>query len=197
MLYGILKSATNTGLDSELQSVFAAPLTIRSNKPSFFQDTLNLKRPTGSQGVQRWEISANICPENGSANHLLHSARYGHDTEFYVRMPQVVNLPTSAAVTLTSNASAGVDTLDVTAAVGAGEFVNIGADSKVYLVIESTVSTIKITPPLRLARVIGDTVKTGGTVTIKCKYDGDVQLGITYTDGVLSDPGQIKMVESL
>ena len=71
MLYGILKDSTNTGLDSQLQCIFNAPLSVISNQPAYVQDMMSLKRVVGSQNVQRWEIEANIQPTNDSANFLV------------------------------------------------------------------------------------------------------------------------------
>jgi hypothetical protein len=104
MLYGILKTATNTGADNELHSVFSAPLTITSNQPSYIQDSMNLKRFASSQGIQRWELEANIAPSNNSSNFLVHSVLNGSNTVIYVRMPQVTNLLGTQDIVYTAGA---------------------------------------------------------------------------------------------
>ena len=71
IMYGVLKSSVNTGADDELASVFSTPLSINSNQPEFSSDTLSLNRVVSSQGVQRWEIEAEIMPVDNTAEHLL------------------------------------------------------------------------------------------------------------------------------
>jgi hypothetical protein len=97
VLYGILSSATNTGIDAELQYVFSTPLNIVSNQPAYVQDSINLKRKANSQNLQRWEIEANIVPSVGSPNFLVHSIVNGYDSVIYLRIPQIYGL------TLTQN----------------------------------------------------------------------------------------------
>jgi hypothetical protein len=96
MLFGILASSSvNTGVDSDITSVFATPLTIKSNQPAFVQDSMNLKRIASSQNIQRWEITSNLAPTQGGVNNLLHSIRYGYNTLAAIRMPQPPGLVTT------------------------------------------------------------------------------------------------------
>lgn len=208
MLYGILKSNTNTGLNSELECVFSTPLSISSNQPAFVQDSLNLRRNAGSQNIQRWEIEANIAQTNNSAGYLVHSVSNGYVKVIYVRMPQVFGLSvTDVPVTAGNNkvfgdvipakseyiAIAGADSLVP------GEFIQFASSPKVHLVTEAGGSSrdVRIFPPVNVAVQSGTTIRTGGFVTLHASYDTDVQIGITFTDGVLSDPGSIRLVERL
>jgi len=100
-MYGILKSVTNTGLISELSSVFTAPLSITSNHPGYAQDTLSLKRRTSSGSAQRWEIEAGIAPtdsitnisvneiQSDAPNLFIHSIRNRTSDTIFIRMPQI------------------------------------------------------------------------------------------------------------
>lgn len=202
MASGILKSITNTGLDSELRCAFIAPLTVLSNQPSYSQDTLNLRRPSNSQGVQRWEVMANMAPSVGDPGMLLHTTIYGHYKKFYIRMPQVALLKTTtSAVTVNGVTQAGSDTLDINGAMALveGEYINIGNDPKVYLVIESGAAGVGVKVFPKLHQTVPDLaiIKTGAKVTMEVCFDTDTQLGITYVDGVLSDPGSVKLIEVL
>lgn len=207
MLYGILASdSVNTGADSDLICVFSTPLSVRSNQPAYAQDSMNLMRKAGSQGVQRWELSAEISPTNDSSGFLVHSVTKGHNVPFYIRTPQVVGLaiPTQADDSIAASAGTDVIPIATTIAMLPGEFINIGIDTKTYMVKTcshnsgTNISTITIMPPLRrsvVSQVAG--VKRGGLVKTWVYYDTDTQLGITYTDGILSNPGSIKFVEKL
>lgn len=204
MEYGILGDSTNTGSAAELICKFSAPLTIRNNAPVFSGDSINLKRKASTQGVQRWEVTANISQSVGDASFLIHSALNGNYNDFYVRMPQVANLeytPETSNVTLNGAVQAGTDTLTISGATKLvpGEFINIGTDPKVYMVtVAGNAGTgIKIFPKLRRAAASGSVVKTGGKVTLLCKQDMDTINGISFSDGILTEIGEAVFVESL
>jgi hypothetical protein len=200
-MYGILKSAVNTGADSELQCIFAAPLSIYSNQPSYVQDSLNLKRKAGSQNVQRWEIETKIHPSS-DASYILHNVLNGHNGIFYIRMPQLVGvIPSSGNIKTTTECVAGSTLINVSLTQGLkpGEFINFSNHSKVYLVHTSGTNgnNIRISPALQKNVPANTTIITGGKVTMLARYDTSVKLGITYIDGVLSDPGSIRLIEAL
>lgn len=202
MKYGILKTSVNTGKDSEIRCGFATPLSVISNQPVFAQDMLSLKRRTRSQNVQRWEIEGNIEPSNNSADFLVHSLSTGYDTVFFVRMPQVFgNAPADISPgqsTVTSDAAVKVNTVSISGVLPAvGEFIQFMNHSKVYLVVEQNVNSIKLEPPLLRAVMANEGINRGGYVTMHAYFDTNVKLGITYTDGVLSDPGSVKILEAI
>lgn len=201
-MFGILASSTNTGSISELIATFVAPIAIINNAPSFSQDSMSLKRTTSSQGVQRWELSASLAPTVGDAEQMLHSVNYGHHGVFPVRMPQVAKLEcTKAAITVNGNFAAGSDLINITGATKLvkGEFINIGLDKKVYLVKSpgSAGIGVQVYPPLRKTTVNGATINTDKRVTLYVRYNSDVQLGITYVDGILADPGTVSLIEAI
>jgi len=204
---GILLSATNSGLDSEIAVEFSTPLSVISNQPVFVSEAASLKQTVTSMNVQRWEIEANLMPTNSSENALIHSVGSGYHQVMYLRMPQVYrinknpidvatvslgldNLRGSTAIALVGNASVRV---------GKGEFINIGNDPKVYLVVGITTdgSAAQIRPSLRTNVNAGDLIKYGKYCTMAARYDSSSVLGIKYTDGVMSDPGSVKFIEAL
>lgn len=202
MAAGILKSITNTGSDAELASVFVAPLAVVNNAPSFAQDSMNLRRRASSQGVQRWEITAGLAPTSGDASFLLHSVKYGHHGVFHARMPQVSQMKCSTgAIQVEGTFLAGEDLINFTGApkLVPGEFINLGDDPKVYLVVEGGILGVgaRVFPPLRVTAADNAVIKTDKRVTMAVRFNTDVQLGITYTDGILSDPGSISLIEAL
>ena len=208
MQYGILKSSSNTGSDDEILIGFAAPLNIYSNQPEYIQDGLSLSRSASSQNVQRWEIEANLMPANSNANSLIHSVANGRSSIFYVRMPQIPGVVTTeGAITcgnvndINAQINKNTDLLRVSSSGGlsAGEFFQFENDSKVYLVIDGGVggNMIQFAPKLR-KNVPGNTnLILGGRVTLQCSYDVDTRLGIMFKDGILSDPGSVKLVERI
>jgi hypothetical protein len=208
MRYGILKSNYNTGLDSELACVFSTPLSLVSNQPAYISDTMSLRRKAHSQNVQRWELQANIVPTNDSVNYLVHSVMNGHTNVIYIRMPQVFRPDSNKTrkgliFTMSNSVSAGTDTFNITEdtiqPLAVGEFISFVGHSKVYLVIDSGIGNagVKISPSLRQGVSAGTQIIYGDKVTLSARYDIDVALGMTYSDGILINPGSVKFVEAL
>jgi len=206
-IYGILQDAAqNTGVDGEISVVFSTPLTLRSNQPVFAADTISLRRRTSAQVAQRWEIDAMTAPTNDSNNFLIHSVLYGHHGVFGVRMPQTPRAGLSDlndVCTLADDALENQSTIVLDWAVGGsesikpGEFINIGYDTKVYLVIAAGGDELTVFPPLRLNSYTGDSVRHGDAVTMLAKFDTDTVIGMTFVDGILMDPGTVKIIEAL
>jgi hypothetical protein len=123
-------------------------------------------------------------------------------------MPQVAELVTSEGIVTVENNTtpgtaipAGASNFAVIGAnsLVAGEFIQFTDHSKVYLVVSggSSGKDVTVVPPLRVAVSAGTRLVLGGNVTMHASYNVDTQLGITYKDGVLSDPGTVKLVERL
>jgi hypothetical protein len=205
-MYGVLKSATNTGLDSELQYIFSTPLSIVSNQPAYISDTLSLKRKTNSQKVQRWEISAEIVPTNNSSSFLVHSVAKGFTEVFYLRMPQVYSptkISQTLSLTLTNSALSGSTTINISGSSGVdltGQFINFTGNSKVYLITSNgngLGNGLAISPPLLTNISATTAIISGDKVTMQARYNEDTQLGITYIDGVLASQGNVSFIEAL
>lgn len=189
---------------------FVAPISVKSNQPVFVSDTLALRRQTVSHNAQRWEIQAQLEPSNSSADFLVHSVVNGYNTTITIRMPQVYRLQKDDETTATSCVTTGVAAVNSSlvpvsilkgtdnAILKKGEFIQFTGHDKVYLVTEDAVTgNVKIFPALR-AQVNSDTaVLFGENVKLRAKYDTDTMLGITYKDGILSDPGSITFIEAL
>jgi hypothetical protein len=114
-------------------------------------------------------------------------------------MPQVANLPISNSSKLALPAIIGATKIYTQTALTAGEFIQIDNDKKVYLVVNASSDGKSLTISPGLVRNAGFdyVVKTGGTVTLRAYYDSDVQLGITFTDGVLSSQGSVRFIEAI
>lgn len=211
MAYGILKDTivTDDGNDANLKCTFTAPLAVRSNQPSYVQESMNLAVSASEQGAQRWEVTTNIGQENGTPNFAVHSVLKGHSQKFKIRTPQIANLKNAVGASVTAFANVvtiagtavNLDVISVPS--GAyfteGEFIAFNSlDAKVYMVTESTnLGVVKIQPRLKKALAAGVTIYRGDKVPMLVRYSSDTQLGITFVDGVLSDPGSIKLIEAL
>jgi hypothetical protein len=212
-LYGILKSATNTGIESELAAIFAAPLSVSSNQPAFVSDTISLRRRVASQDAQRWEVESSIKPTNDSAAFIVSSIVAGYTEKIYARMPQIYGIKslesqiddTGEVLTLTTVGTASIGSNIFTCTgirshnFASGEFIQFDTDSKVYIVIDPGVNGVGviISPKLRLPVYPDTIVKFGSKVTLAARYDTTMTLGMKYIDGILVDPGTIKLVEAL
>jgi len=197
-MYGILNSS------GELIATFAAPLTVRNNKPVFSSDSLNLKRNTNVRPAQRWEIQSNLVPLSTDANDLfvkLTTSEYHKQID--VRMPQntgsrhrrVTSVQTSYA---SGNLNSTTVSVTTNGTIPSGTFVRFGNHSKIYLTETSRTGdgTMTVYPPLRQF-VVNQILYWQDDVIMPCLLDLDTTLGMVYTDGVLMDLGSIKLVEKL
>lgn len=219
-MYGILKSATNTGLDNELVAVFSTPLKIKSNVPGYAQDTNNLRRIASTSTAQRWEIEAAIVPTNNSAEFFTHNVVNNFSSKIYVRMPQMplfgdgangksaktpVGAPIGSTPVLTTVAQYAAGSSVMSAAglgnydFAVGEFVQFVGDVKVYIIKNPGIKGIgfEIFPSLRSPKLSGTQIIYGDRVIMSAYYDNSNTFGIGYSDGVLTDPGTFTLVEAL
>jgi hypothetical protein len=186
---------------------FVTPMSVVSNQPVFVADTLSLKRQVLSQGVQRWEISTNLEPSNNSADFLLHSVTNGYDQVFDIQVPQVfrrsINTNTATDVRTINTSAAGLSSISVSinGTLNKGEFIKFTNHDKVYLLLNTlTVNSntiLNLFPPLKNSVPDNTPILTGKAVLMKARYDTSTALGISYVDGVLSDPGTVGFIEVL
>jgi hypothetical protein len=187
---------------------FVAPMSVVSNQPAFISDTISLKRQVSSQNVQRWEIVTRVEPSNSSADFLLHSVINGYDNVVDIQMPQVYrsndNKTTSTSIiSVSANATKGQTTISISnnnGTLAKGEFIKFQNHDKVYLVtstLASSSGSITIYPRLNFDVSSGTPMLYGSSTILKARYDTNTILGITYEDGILSDPGTIGFIEAL
>lgn len=207
MLYGVLKTSSNTGLDSELAYIFATPLSILSNQPVFKSDSISGIRKVASRNVQRWEIEATVVPTNNDAGFAAHSIKNGFDKIIYIRMPQIyrsVNSMTTPGMSLTLQNNIFINDNIISFAglsgqLALGEMITFNGDPKVYMVVDTGSNGInaEIYPRVRKNIAAGTTISYGGNVVLRARYDDSVSIGIRYEDGILMSPGSYKFIEAL
>ena len=198
MKFGILESTLNES-DDDVIIGFVAPINIHSNQPVSISNSLSLKTSTSSHKVQRWELEANIEPSNTLPRFLTHSLKHGHTKPFLVRMPQVnITIP-DLIFKLEKDVLAGSTKIQVSQeGIPMGAFINIGKyNQKVYLVIGVEDDIIEISPPINYDAKKLEVIHVGKDCVLRARYSDEVGLGIKYTDGILADPGTIKLIEAL
>jgi hypothetical protein len=196
-MYGILENG-------ELIATFAAPLTVRNNRPVFASDSLSLKRNVNVRPAQRWEIQANLVPLSTDANELfVKIATSDHYQTIDVKMPQntgsVHNRVKDPNACYASGSFNGTSvSVSTSGTIPAGTFIRFGNHSKIYLTKTQRVGagTMTIYPPL-IQSVVNQVLYWQDDVVMPCLVDLDTTLGMVYTDGILMDLGTIKLVEKL
>ena len=78
-----------------------------------------------------------------------------------------------------------------------GEFFNFGINPKVHVVTNVVGDVVYFLPATTTTVSSGTDLWRGKNTIMKCYYDTDTQLGITYTDGIMSDPGTVKLIEAI
>ena len=192
-------------IDGSTVLKFVAPMRIVSNDPAFVTDSLSLHQQAVKQNVQRWEITTNVEPSNNSSDFFIHSLVNGHTNVFEVEMPQVyrgANVKSTASLLeAQTTANKGVSSVVVNCVgeILKGEFIRFANHNKVYVVIgeRSGNGAMQIYPELKAAVPAGTDILFDKDVKMRARYDPTLALGINFVDGIMSDPGSIKLVEAL
>jgi hypothetical protein len=189
---------------NEIIAKFSTPLTVKSIKPVYASDTLNLKRVIGRKGsAQRWEIEARLEPTVHSAGKLFaFFAGNGYTETIQISMPQ----PYSAIEylkgypALTASGSVGDSELIVTGVQQPdkilGCFIRFENHSKIYIIRAATANSLKIFPNLT-KDVSGQILYLNNFIVGNFYLDLDSLTGMSYTDGIMMDMGVMKFVEAL
>ena len=195
-MYGIYENGAITAR-------FVTPLTVRSNHPISFSDTLSLKRFINKRSAQRWEIEANVEPLSYSANDLMvNLVSKGYSEAITITTPQNIGVRKKRTVaTCTATGSANASQITISSHTGympKGTFIKFDNHSKVYMTTTDLNGNgaVSIYPALRTA-VASSVVSNGDQVFMTCLYDTDTVRGMIFSDGILMDNGTIKLVEKL
>lgn len=191
----------------------AAPLTIESNEPFFVSDTLSLRQERVFQGAQRWELSFTLKFRDDEDSYMssIFSADNNSET---MTMPQLLTVDKKASqggvLTVATGAAVNASSVMVSASsegylVPKGSFVTFEGHTKVYLVREDfiggdTATPMLVYPNLVEPAYISDVVAhPGSAVKPQLTYYTSTETlrGVTYEDGVLIDPGTIKLIEAV
>jgi len=189
---------------NEIIAKFSTPLTVKSIKPVYASDTLNLKRVIGRKGsAQRWEIEARLEPTVSSAGKLFaFFASNGYTEVIQISMPQpypaIEHLKDYPILSGTGTVGESVistsNVRDIDKIIGC--FIQFSNHKKIYIVKAATSSSLTIFPNL-ITDVSGETIYLNNQVLGDFYVDLDVLTGMSYSDGILMDMGVMKFVEAL
>lgn len=195
-MYGIYENG-------EVIARFVVPMTLRSNNPISFSDTLSLKRFVNKRSAQRWELEASVEPLNYSANDLMVSLiTKGYSETIQITTPQnigVISKRTISSCTATGLASSSVVTIsNHSGFMPKGTFIKFANHLKVYMTTSdlSNNGTLNIYPALRTS-VSSVSVANDDKVFMSCLLDTDSVRGMVFSDGILMDNGTIRFIERL
>jgi len=183
-----------------------APLNITSNEPIFEMTTVSLKTQRASQGAQRWEITFSTATSADTEADAILGAVSGITTSDTMVMPQLPSVVAGNTVGTSRVISAGVASgLSAVTVVSdgiilKGSFIKFSNSDKLYMVtadVAAGTSPVAIYPPLRSAVTTSDTLKTGPLAVLTYYRSIDNAMGITFTDGLLSNAGSINLIEAL
>jgi hypothetical protein len=198
-MYGILNGTT-------VIARFTAPLTVKSNVPTFVSDALSLKRTVTKRTAQRWEISTNLEPLSFGANELFALlVMKGVSELLTVRMPQnygVIKKRTATQTPLVNGmlGSTNVNVSNNSGLIPMGTFIRFSNHSKIYMVtadFNQASGVMGIFPGLLLNVPVDQTLKHQDDVEMLCRFDTDVVSGMQYTDGILMDVGTVNLIEDV
>ena len=183
-----------------------APLKIRSNEPTFEMTTMSLKTQRASQSAQRFELTfATATSAANEADALLGSIT-NITTAATMTMPQLPSIAAgnTAGVSLAINANvaAGLSAVTIVSdgIILKGSFIKFSNHDKLYLVTADVAAgtvPVSIYPALRKAVTTAHTFKTGASAVLTYYRSIDNAMGITFTDGLLSNAGSINLIEAV
>lgn len=187
-----------------------APLKITSNEPTFEMTTVSLKTQRASQGAQRWELSFATATSAATEADAILGAIEGittADTMIMPQLPSVVAANTAGvSLVISANVAAGLSAVTIVSdgIISKGSFIKFSNHNKLYMVtadvaasVASAPVSVAIYPALRSAVTTSDTLKTGSSVVLTYYRSIDNAMGITFTDGLLSNAGSISLIEAL
>ena len=189
-----------------------APLTIVSNAPMFDADTVSLRKQRASQNAQRWELSFNTIGTTDTQVDIFLGAIVDIDTVDTMVMPQLPAVDSKTTATTTTPAvftggASGITsvTLESDAVAGLipkGTFFKFSNHGKIYVTtndasLDGADPVVNFYPELRQAVDNTHTMNIGASAVISYYQDIDNQVGITFTDGVLSNAGTITVIEAI
>jgi hypothetical protein len=190
------------------------PFMITSNRQSFEVETLSLKRKTFVTEAQRWELSFNVITTGNEADLMAAHTWFYHSTKTMVmpQLPQVQKaFSLNGSLVATVDNLAGSDTVLVTssgqtgtATIPAGTFIRFVGHTKVYA-LRSTVSfengatniPLSIYPNLVFPVNTSQAVTLDANCLLSYKLDLSSGQGLSFSDGILTSPGTIKLIEAL
>lgn len=186
-------------------SKILAPLTITSEQPMFETTSVSLKTQRANQGAQRWVVSFTTLETSETLATSFISLVTGLDDVQTFTMPQIVATeiagaaPQSAAITKGASTFTITNNGAVTGTFKKGEFIQFASHDKVYVVTQDANASqvIRVFPDLVKDVPINTNVNVNSNVQFAHLRSLDTATGITFSDGILSSPGTITLIEAI
>jgi len=190
------------------------PYNIYDNRTVFTNESLNKKRTHTFIDGQRFDMNFAVKPSHDPSQIMLAHISGFHETDTMV-FPQGVGLEDkrtyNGTLAVKNAATAGQDQITVNSQSGhgankiipAGYFIKFQGHSKIYMVTEElnlnngADKTLKIYPKLQKNVAAANEVKLGDDVIYTYERDIKTARGISFSGGVLTNPGTINLVEKV
>lgn len=186
-----------------------APFKITSNEPMFSADSVSLKHRRISTGAQRWELEFGVVMQDASSTFADMVSTF--DDAITMTMPQlnvrgeIISSGTStASILVSAQANANSSTVALSGANGTiakGRFIKFNNHDKIYIVTSeySGTGSLSIYPSLRanVPALSSLQYRDSDPIILTAFRDITNINGITYTDGILSEAGNINLIEAL
>ena len=188
-------------------SKIQAPLTITSNEPVYETLSVGMSTQRASQNAQRWELSFAVTGHGGNEADMMLASITDMDTVGTMVMPQLPSVVRSNTISnlrsISASAAIGDDVVYINSdgVLSKGTFIKFGNHDKLYMVTTTTTTSgtveVGIYPSLRSTITTANAIKTGSSVLLSYYRDVSNVRGITFEDGVISNPGLISLVEAI
>ncbi len=188
------------------------PYTISDNRTVYLNESLNKKRTTTQLTGQRFDMNFSVKPSHDPSQIMLAHISGFHKTDTMI-FPQGVGLedkrtydgslevktalfPGSDEVTVNSISGHGANKI-----IPAGYFITFDGHPKVYMVTEEvtiddmTDKVLKVYPNLQAGIDVNELVQFGDDVIYTYERDIRTARGVTFSNGILTNPGTINLVE--
>ena len=181
-----------------------APVSFESEQKVLSTKTWSSREERVTMDGQRWRISFGLEPDEGASllPHLV--ASFGDEFDFIVPQPDAPSQdnPNNALI-VEGTSEIGTNRVDIKTSdwrnlINRGRFIKFGNHNKLYMVVNITSDAIFIYPNLVSEVRDGFTLFCGTeNVEMRAQYDTSMTKGITFSDGLLSDPGTVTLVEAV
>jgi hypothetical protein len=174
----------------------AAPVSFETDEILFVNNTLSLKQERVSFTGQRWRVSFGVESQPNAAILVHMLTRLTSTFEFNVPQPDNPFLSESLTAAVTASSAAGSTSFSTGATVPVGRFIRFNNHNKVYMVTGQSGSVVSVYPALESAVSSSVNFNYGINTTMRVFYDESQVRGITFENGVVSNPGTITLVEN-
>lgn len=190
------------------------PFQVSDQRTVFTNESLNMKRRTIELDGQRFDLSFTVRPSHDAgALMVAHMAGF-HVTDTMI-MPQIPGIEEARSYNGVAEASvlatAGTSIVTIASVSGHGTgkvipngyFIKFEGHSKIYMVTEQVTlnntnnKILNIYPKLKNDVEANEQIKLGDEVIYRYERDMKTVRGMSFSNGVLTNPGSINLVEKV